>query len=73
MSKIELLNQLLQLTVWMPIDGYENYEISICGQVRNIKTKRVLRPRFKKGYYSAYLYKNDKATPCSCVKLSRNS
>ena len=25
----ELLNKLLEYTIWMPIKGYENYEISI--------------------------------------------
>ena len=40
MNRIELLNQLLEYTIWMPIKGYENYEISICGSVRNIKTKK---------------------------------
>jgi hypothetical protein len=43
MNKLELLNQLLQLTVWQPIKGYDNYEVSICGSVRNIKTKRILK------------------------------
>ena len=41
MSNIELLNKLLNLTVWKIIDGYENYEVSICGSVRNVKTKRI--------------------------------
>ena len=41
-SKV-LLQQLLQLTVWLPIKDYENYEVSICGQVRNVNTKRMLK------------------------------
>ena len=44
MSNTELLNQLLNLTVWLPIKDYPNYEVSICGSVRNVKTKRILRP-----------------------------
>ena len=44
MSKIELLNKLLELTVWLPIKDYPNYQISICGSVRNVKTKRILKP-----------------------------
>ncbi len=43
MNRIELLNKLLELTIWLPIKGYEHYQISICGQVRNVKTKRVLK------------------------------
>ena len=57
----EILNQLLQLTVWMPIKGYENYEISICGQVRNVKTKRILKLRIgNNGYYNIERWKNNK-------------
>ncbi len=41
--------------------------------MRNIKTKRVLRPRFKKGYYSAYLYKNDKAKNHNIHRLVANA
>jgi hypothetical protein len=59
MNKIELLNQLLQLTVWLPIKDYPNYEVSICGQVRNIKTKRILMPGMSDGYYHVVLCKNN--------------
>ncbi len=31
MNKTELLNKLLEYSIWKQIDGYENYEISICG------------------------------------------
>ncbi len=51
----EMLNKLLELTVWLPIKGYDNYEVSICGQVRNSKTKRILRPRIRSGYYAINL------------------
>ncbi len=61
MSNIELLNQLLELTVWLPIKDYPNYEVSICGQVRNITTKRILRPGLaSNGYYIITLCKNKK-------------
>ena len=60
MNRIELLNQLLQLTVWLPIEDYPNYEISICGQVRNIKTKRVLKQCINRnGYYYVKLNRNN--------------
>ncbi len=57
MNRIELLNQLLQYTIWLPIEGYDNYEVSICGQVRNVKTKRILRPYIVgNGYYCVKFY-----------------
>ena len=48
MNNTELLNKLLSITIWKRIDGYDNYEISICGQVRNVRIKRVLKPRISK-------------------------
>ena len=64
MSKIELLNKLLELTVWLPIKGYDNYEVSICGSVRNVTTKRILKPGItSNGYYMVVLCnKNGKKT-----------
>ncbi len=60
MSNIELLNQLLNLTVWLPIKDYSNYEISICGKVRNFKTKRILKNHFNNtGYCFIGLCKNN--------------
>jgi hypothetical protein len=67
MSRIELLNQLLQLTVWLPIKGYENYEVSISGSVRNVKTKRILKLFINcKGYYHVTLCRN-----CKLKKIGR--
>ena len=61
MNSKELLEQLLQLTIWLDIKGYENYQISICGSVRNVKTKRILIPIINThGYYYVNLYKNNK-------------
>jgi hypothetical protein len=61
MSNIELLNQLLNLTVWLPIKDYPNYEISISGSVRNVKTKRILNPYINSnGYYRIDLHNNGK-------------
>ena len=59
-SKI-LLEQLLQLTIWLPIKGYDNYEVSICGMVRNVITKRILKPNINThNYYYVNLYNNHK-------------
>jgi hypothetical protein len=33
---------IMQLEEWRVIEGYENYEISSFGRVRNIKTRRYL-------------------------------
>ncbi len=38
MSNIELLNKLLELTVWLSIKDYDNYEISICFHTVNFKS-----------------------------------
>ena len=47
-------------TIWKQIQGYPNYEISICGQVRNFKTKRVLKQCINhNGYYRVHLSKNN--------------
>ena len=47
-------------TIWKQINGYPNYEISICGHVRNFKTKRVLKPWLnRKNYYCISLYENN--------------
>ena len=56
-----LLNKLLEYTIWKRIDGYENYEESISGSVRNVHTKRILKLRISnKGYYNTELWKNNK-------------
>ena len=48
---------------WRDILGYENtYQISDNGEVRNIKTKRILKKYLNKyGYYQVTLCKNNKA------------
>ena len=41
------------------IDDYDNYEVSILGNVRNSKTNLSLKPSKKRdGYYHVHLYKN---------------
>jgi len=56
----KLLNKLLELTVWLPIKDYPNYEISISGSVRNVHSKRILKLRVNKnGYYIVNLYKKN--------------
>ena len=56
MSNTELLNQLLNLTIWLSIKGYENYEVSISGRVRNITTKMDLKQyKTDTGHYQVVL------------------
>ena len=43
---------------WKDIAGYENYEVSTCGNVRNKKTGRLLKPINKRGYNTVKLRKN---------------
>jgi hypothetical protein len=47
---------------WKKIDGYDNYSVSINGEVRNDKTERILKSRLNKstGYYQVILCKNGK-------------
>ena len=45
--------------IYKKIEEYENYEISNQGNVRNINTGRILKPRKDtNGYYFVHLYKN---------------
>ena len=38
------------------ITDFENYEVSNLGNVRNIKTKKLLKPRIDSGYHRVHLY-----------------
>ena len=44
---------------WKQIDGYDNYSVSINGEVRNDKTERILKPgKDTSGYYIVKLCKS---------------
>ena len=46
---------------FVKIDGFEKYEVSNLGKVRNIKSGRILKPYLtKKGYLMHLLYENNK-------------
>lgn len=48
-------------TVWKPVVGYEGlYEVSQNGDVRNVKTQKVLIPRNSTSYSMVALYDNGK-------------
>ena len=71
MNNNQLLQQLLNLTVWLPIKNYPNYEVSICGMVRNVITKLILKPSISSnGYYNIVLYKNNKSKKLSNSQTS---
>ena len=44
--------------IWKSIDGFEQYEVSSYGQVRNTRFNRPLIPWKRAGYLSVDLYKN---------------
>lgn len=51
----------LGIELWNPIDGYENYEVSTFGQVRNVKRNTILKPwKEGHGYYQVNLSDNGK-------------
>jgi len=46
-----------EIEEWKNIDGYENYEVSIFGNIKNSKTNRILKPYNRGGYYCVGLSK----------------
>jgi hypothetical protein len=59
-----------QIINWKKIVGYENYEVSDCGNVRNSKTGRVLKQGLSSsGYYTVSLHKDGKAKTMSTHRL----
>lgn len=56
---------------WIPIKEFDNYAISERGDVKNIKTKKLLRPRLKKNKYYYYLSQNNKVHLVSLDYLYR--
>ena len=50
-----------EVETFVKIEGFENYEVSNLGKVRNIKSGRILKPYLtKKGYLMHLLYENNK-------------
>ena len=47
---------------WAKINGWSNYEVSTYGNVRNIKTGKILKPtKHPNGYLAVTLYNNGKS------------
>lgn len=60
----------LNIEVWRPIKDYSYYEVSSKGNVRNVKTKRVLKYGTNSdGYYQLNLYKNGKSKTIKVHRL----
>lgn len=50
-----------EVETFVKIEGFENYEVSNLGKVRNIKSGRTLKPRLhNNGYLGLCLYENNK-------------
>lgn len=48
------------IEVWKPIKGYENYEISSFGRVKNVKFNKLIFPHISNGYERIGLINNGK-------------
>lgn len=47
------------MELWKKIDGFENYGISNYGNVKNLKTKRLLKKSFNSDFYIRVCLRND--------------
>lgn len=54
------------MSVWKTITDYPNYEVSDAGEVRNVRTGRVLKPVLKDGYHRVMVYPDKK-----CIYVHR--
>jgi hypothetical protein len=48
-----------QKEIWKTIDGYENYQVSNLGNVKNLKTNKILKKGNSRGYVCQVLSKNN--------------
>lgn len=52
---------MIEVETFVKIEGFEKYEVSNLGRVRNVKSGRILKPQLtKNGYLKHFLYKNNK-------------
>ncbi len=60
--------------VYLLIDGFINYSVSNYGNVKNIKTDRILKPNNNnKGYYYVSLFQNNKSRNKTIHRLVLNA
>lgn len=71
MRKNEILHKIrTQVEVYKTIKGYENYMVSSLGNVKNIKTGRILKPRRNiYGYALLNLCSNGEISPFMVHRL----
>jgi len=48
------------MEIWKPIQNFENYNISSYGNIKNIKTNRILKPFMIDDYYGVWLGASNK-------------
>ncbi len=49
------------MEIWLPIEGFDNYEVSSNGRIRNVKTGRILKPIINShGYCQVFLRRDNK-------------
>jgi hypothetical protein len=57
------------MEIWSEISDYPNYEVSILGNIRNKKTKYILKSKEKNGYYRVTLMKNKQKCDVSIHRI----
>lgn len=64
----------LNIELWEPIKEYPNYEVSTFGNVRNVSTGKILKPRIERhGYSAVILYRNRKGKNHRIHRLVANA
>ena len=66
--ELEILND-LDFECFLPIDGYNNYFVSNFGNIKNVKTNRIMKQRNHNGYKLIGLCKNGKVKSFSVHRL----
>ena len=49
---------MIEVETFVKIEGFDNYEVSNLGKVRNIKSGRILKPSLHKNGYSRHFLCN---------------
>lgn len=56
-------------TTWKTVPGFEDYEVSNAGDVRNSQSERILKQRVNKGYFVVDLRKDGSRKTCYAHRL----
>ena len=74
--KLQRENRMIELNTeaWRKIDGYDNYQISSFGKLKNVKSGRILKPQMDThGYRHINLCKNNKTKTVIIHSLVANA